>query len=57
MESSEVYILKSFVFVHSELDGACSMCLRDENLGGMKRKGDKDLVVNGSKLIRTDSGT
>ena len=25
MESSEVYILKSSVFVHSELDGACNM--------------------------------
>jgi len=32
MENSEVYILKSFVFVRSELDSACSICVGDEKL-------------------------
>jgi hypothetical protein len=32
MESSEVYVLKSFVFVCSELDSARSIRVRDEKL-------------------------
>jgi hypothetical protein len=32
MENSEIYILKSFIFVCSKFDSACSVCERDEKL-------------------------
>jgi hypothetical protein len=38
MENSDVYILKSFVFLCFELDSACSICERDENVRSLAWK-------------------